>query len=119
LRFRFVNRSIEGMPNRIASATGIAIAIVRQAPRAQAMLVTGGSLTVRSLRAPALAQGHGPRTPSAVYPNINGAPALACQGSSASSAQPDLVRLFPEQLHRPELPQAHCPARAGAVVMFQ
>ena len=56
--------------------------------------------------------------------NLNGAPATACQGSSESSAPPDLVRLSPEQLHRPELPEARCPVRAGGqllfwVVMFQ
>jgi hypothetical protein len=57
-------------------------------------------------------------------PNLNGAPATACQGSSESSAPPHLIRLSPEQLHRPELPEARCPVRAGGqllfwVVMFQ
>jgi hypothetical protein len=33
------------------------------------------------------------------------------------SAPPDLVRLSSEQLHRPELPEARCLARAAA--MFQ
>jgi hypothetical protein len=55
---------------------------------------------------------------------LNGVPAPACQGSSESSAPPDLVRLSAEQLHRPELPEARCPVRAGGqllfwVVMFQ
>jgi hypothetical protein len=57
------------------------------------------------------------RAMSAVYPNLNGATATACQGSSESSALPDLVRLSSEQLHRPKLPEARCPRRAAA--MFQ
>jgi len=70
-----------------------------------------------------MAQGRRPRDLDALDANVNGALATACRGSSESSVPPDLVRLFRALLHRPELPEARCPARAGGqllqVAMFQ